>query len=68
MESLQKENGDLKAQVDELTKQTSVTGAPPGRESTPKNFDDMSQAQKREKLVDALRNADEQQAGMAVFR
>ena len=68
VESLQKENGDLKAQVDELTKQTSVTGAPPGRESTPKNFDDMSQAQKREKLVDALRNADEQQAGMAVFR
>ena len=68
VESLQKENGDLQAQVDELTKQTSVTGAPPGRESTPKNFDDMSQAQKREKLVDALRNADEQQAGMAVFR
>lgn len=68
VESLQKENGDLKAQVDELTKQTSVTGAPPGRESTPKNFDDMSQAQQREKLVEALRNADEQQAGMAVFR
>lgn len=68
VEALQKENGDLQAKVDELTKQTSVTGAPPGRESTPKNFDDMSQAQKREKLVDALRNADEQQAGMAVFR
>ena len=68
VEALQKEKGDLEAKVAELTKQTSVTGSPPGRESGPKVSADAPKEQVREKLLSALQAADENQEGLRIFR
>ena len=68
VEALQKEKGDLETKVAELTKQTSVTGSPPGRESGSKVSTDASKEQVREKLLSALQEADENQIGLKIFR
>lgn len=68
VESLEKTNGDLKSEIDELKKQTSVTGSPPARESAPKSPNEGSQEQIRGKLFDALKAADDSGSGMRVFR
>ena len=68
VESLEKTNGDLKAEIDELRQQTSVTGSPPARESAPKSPNEGSQEQIRGKLMDALKAADDSGSGMRVFR
>lgn len=68
VESLEKTNGDLKAEIDELRQQTSVTGSPPARESAPKSPNEGSQEQIRGKLFDALKAADDSGSGMRVFR
>ena len=68
VESLQKEKGELETKVAELTKQTSVTGSPPGRESGSKTSADAPQEVVREKLLSALQDADESQVGLGIFR
>ena len=68
VESLTKKNGDLQAEIDELKKQTSVSGSPPERESSPSTFDDMSQDKRREKLLAAMASADEQGMNMTALR
>ena len=68
VESLEKTNGDLKAEIDELKQQTSVTGSPPAREAAPKGPNEGSQEQIRGKLMDALKAADDSGSGMRVFR
>ena len=67
-EALAKTNGDLQAEIDELKKQTSVSGSPPERESSPSTFDDMSQDKRREKLLAAMASADEQGMNMTALR
>ena len=67
-EALAKTNGDLQAEIDELKKQTSVSGSPPERESSPKSLDDQPREQVREKLLAALQHADESQQGLRIFR
>jgi hypothetical protein len=68
VESLEKTNGDLKAEIDELKQQTSVTGSPPAREAAPKGPNEGSQEQIRGKLMDALKAADDSGSGMRAFR
>ena len=68
VESLQKEKGDLESKVAELTKQTSVTGAPPGRESGSSLNAQAPQEQVREKLLSALQQADDSQIGLGIFK
>ena len=68
VESLEKTNVDLKAEIDELKQQTSVTGSPPAREAAPKSPNEGNQEQVRGKLLDALRAADDSGTGMRVFR
>tara|TARA_R110002020_G_scaffold180752_9_gene375268 strand:+ start:8753 stop:9634 length:882 start_codon:yes stop_codon:yes gene_type:complete len=67
-ESLEKTNGDLKAEIEELRQQTSVTGSPPGREAAPKGPSEGSQEQIKGKLLDALQQADDSGAGLRIFR
>jgi len=66
--SLEKTNGDLKAEIEELKQQTSVTGSPPGREAAPKGPSEGSQEQIKGKLLDALQQADDSGAGLRIFR
>ena len=68
VESLEKTNGDLKAEIEELKQQTSVTGSPPGREAAPKGPSEGSQEQVRGKLFDALQAADDEGQGLKIFR
>ncbi len=68
VESLEKANGDLKTEVEELKQQTSVTGSPPGREAAPKGPSEGSQEQIRGKLLDALQAADDEGQGLRIFR
>tara|TARA_Y100001973_G_C5199372_1_gene336519 strand:+ start:871 stop:1767 length:897 start_codon:yes stop_codon:yes gene_type:complete len=68
VEALQKEKGDLEAKVAELTKQTSVTGSPPGRESGSSANSQAPKEQVREKLLSALQEADDNQIGLRIFK
>jgi hypothetical protein len=68
VKSLEKTNGDLKTEIEELKQQTSVTGSPPGREAAPKGPNEGSQEQIRGKLLDALKQADDEGTGLSIFR
>lgn len=68
VEALQKDKGDLETKVAELTKQTSVTGAPPGRESRAKGSSEAPKGQVRDKLLAALQEADDNQIGLRIFK
>jgi hypothetical protein len=68
VKSLEKTNGDLKTEIEELKQQTSVTGSPPGREAAPKGPSEGSQEQIRGKLLEALQQADTEGAGLKIFR
>jgi len=68
VKSLEKTNGDLKTEIEELKQQTSVTGSPPGREAAPKGPNEGSQEQIRGKLLDALQQADDAGQGLRIFR
>ena len=67
-EALEKQTVDLKAEIEELKTQTSVTGSPPARESAPKGINELPQDKVREKLLAALQQADDVQEGMRIFR